>query len=228
MAEYTYIGGSFSKLADVLSASGYFDEVETGTFTCNGNNCTGLICSIRDVQFFNFGSRNVTVSGSTKTAYSYLIQTSISTADLDAGGYATYTYDNFRPTGVYKTNDALMIVCPYGRILITKSNKGDTMVCCGNNYTSATSSQTLIFTMRTVYCVAVTDNAPIFTTYIGATTGYGTLLVPTLLTCNNTDQPTYADKVLWVHQAQNRSIGYFQYGGKRYFTDGFFAAEDPE
>lgn len=228
MATYTYINGDLSKLKTVLENSGYFDSVETGNVDVQSSTTSGLRCGIGGENVFQIGIGNVIYAQvGHSSVWSLVVKGDGVTASytgIFTSGADNTTRGNYKPIEAYLANNGLIIVCVAGRILITKNQRGETVVVCGFGY-QTTSVNTANDVMKNIVAVASTDTLSIKSAGANVATFGQTLLIPI---CTNSYGASYTDKAYWLAYKQYSEIGYIQYNGKRYFTDGFFAIEDEE
>lgn len=215
MAKYTYINSNLSTLADVLDDSGYFDTVTYGTVTGG----SGVICKI--------GTQTVFVLSYTSNAYYdikvYGVVPSFTTS---VNGNAANVY---RPTATYECSGGIAIVCGYGRIVITKNQRGETMLIFNSADTTSTSpsSQTVVANMATIGAIAYTDRGTFYHFKMNTNLGNQTQLIP-ICSCSGFDEKSYTETALVSTYKQYSSIGFIVYNNKRYFYDGYFAIEDEQ
>lgn len=228
MATYTYINGDLSKLKTVLENSGYFDSVETGKVDWQSSTNSGLRCIINGTAVFQIGIGTivyaqvghgnvwslVVIGNGVSTGY-----TGIFTTNADST-----TMNNYKPIEAYQAANGLVIICDAGHILITKNQNGDTVIVYGSGYQTS-SKNTANDVMKTVVALSNTDTLVPRSATVNLTAFGQTLLIP-ICTCSSI--ASYTDKAFFMFYRQYNITGYIQYGGKRYFTDGFYAVEDEE
>lgn len=223
MATYTHVNGDFSKLKTVLENSGFFDSVESGSFsTGDWTYPNSIICSADGkTDFFKFGwwlhpSYDAAIYG----------------LAVNQGGTPSYEFvpgtasgqrEDYFPVGTYVTQNGVSIVCRCGRILITRNQNGKLVVVTGAN--PAKSDSTTDYIMGKISAIAETDNVPFIAHTINTAIGYQTHIIPI---CTMSSTLSYTDKAGLLAYKQNTFIGNILYNNKRYFSDGYFAIEDPE
>lgn len=216
MAKYTYINGNLSTLVDILDDSGYFDTV---TYGASGGSYI-LTCKI--------GTQTV-----------FVLKNMISNAYYDIEVYGLIpsfrsssngnTASVYRPTAVYECSGGIAIVCGYGRIVITKNQRGETMLIFNSADTSSTSqsSQTVAANMATIGAIAYTDGGTFYHFKMNTNLGNQTQLIP-ICSCSGFDEKSYTETALVSTYKQYSSLGFIVYNNKRYFYDGYFAIEDEQ
>lgn len=228
MATYTYINGDLSKLKTVLENSGYFDSVETGTVTGQKTTNSGLKCMIGTLSFFEIGLGTVTY-GNQDIADVWTIDARCNTYNAQYlgvfTGYSAATKSNYRPVSTHQAANGLVIHCNAGRILITRNQNGDVVVVFGTGYSTTNTGSTVHDVMLLLAAVCVEDDDTFRSFRTNNTLFNQTLLTP-ICTCASTK--SYTDHAFWMSYKQYIAVGYIQYNGKRYFTDGFYAVEDEE
>lgn len=231
MATYTYINGDLSILKTVLENSGYFDSVETGNVSIQSETTSGLLCTIGSTTVFELGIGKAQIGQSVvNSVWSYVISGNVPTATYRGyfSGQTASTApskNNFKPMHTYQTEHGLSIVCSAGRILITKNQNGDVIIAAGQGYSSTGTEDSVDTVMGTLAVICENDDSSFRSCRVNVNAFSQTLPIP-ICTCSSTE--SYTDHAFWMQYKQNSSIGNIQYGGKRYFTDGFFAVEDEE
>lgn len=222
MARHTTLNGSFTPLIPILQNSGLFDTVEQ-TVT---SGIYSLTCTSGSLTFKIGGF----ISDSLWSVYAKSGPAEHSREGRDADA------TDYRVEDVYECEAGIAIVCKCARLLICKNNIGKTMVAFGES--TPNTSQTDIEAktggvMNTICAIADGDGDEykmlINNTYaaIAKRTFNQTLPIP-IPTQADFDTVSYADGALLVLLPQSRDTGYVVYGGKRYFTDGYFMIEDGE
>ena len=215
MAKYTYINGSLSALADILEDSGYFDTVTYGSVTsgyavtCKIGTQTVFYISYTSNQYYDIKVYGVTPSFTSSVN----------------GNMANV----YRPSATYECSGGIAIVCGYGRIVITKNQRGETLLIFNTADTSSTSqsSQTVAANMATIGAIAYTDASTFANYKVNTNTSSHTLLIP-ICSCAAFDTESYTTTVLIAAYKQFTTVGFLTYNNKRYFFDGYFATEDTE
>lgn len=234
MAEYTVLNGDLDILKNVLENSGYFTTVTK----VNGSNF-GRIEAVKDDLIFKFGEG---IASSGASTWGVLVSGKVTSAGRTPGntGSAFDGHLDYEPIGVYECAGGMSIICKSGRIAITKTNNDETAVAFGSRVSEDT-IQDLAYrlekNMNFVECIAESDDGNNYT-FINNINGTGsvthlsrrysqTFLAP-LVTQSHTGKSSYLTKAKVLLYAQTRDVCNFQYGGKRYFSDGYFAYEDEE
>lgn len=213
MATYTYINGDLSALADILDNSGYFDTV---TYEYNNSingyqiNCKIGTNSVFLFKYNNAQYYNIEVLGVTPNF--------VSNVNSTAAGQYTY-----KPTSVYECSGGISIICTYGRIVITKNQRGETMAVFNTGYTT----NSVVDNMATIGAIAYTDASTFANYKVNTNTSSQTLLIP-ICSCAAFDTESYTTTVLIAAYKQFTTVGFLTYNNKRYFFDGYFATEDTE
>lgn len=226
MAKYTYINGHLSDLADILDESGYFDTVTYNGNTGDSNTKYSITCTINgNTVFWYQGFTNYDSSGSASsinTAYNIKVYgvTPSFVSNIGSSSSAAWTYF---PSKVYECSGGITIVCSYGRIVITKNQRGETTVI----FNTGTSSSSTNEAMATVGTIAYTDRSTFATYKMNTNISSQTLLVP-ICSCAAFDTESYTTTALLSAYKQFTTIGFLTYDNKRYFFDGYFAVEDSE
>ena len=211
MATYTYINGDLSALADILEDSGYFDTV---TYGAAGGNYI-LTCKIGTQTVFVF---NKIISNAYYNIEVYGVTPSF-TSSVNGNTASVY-----RPTATYECSGGIAIVCGYGRVVITKNQRGETMVVFNSTYSSQSSTAD---NMATIGAIAYTDASTFANYKVNTNTSSQTLLIP-ICSCAAFDTESYTTTVLLSAYKQFTTVGFLTYNNKRYFFDGYFATEDTE
>lgn len=207
MAKYTYINGDLSALADILDESGYFDTV-----TYDSVNDV-LECSIDGNTVFRYAMG----------MYGYDIYVcGIIASFQSAIGASTYRL-TYYPNYVYECTGGISIVCGYGRIVITKNQRGETTVIFNTGKSSSSANEA----MATIGAIAYTDRSTFSTCKVNTNISSQTLLVP-ICSCAAFDTESFTEAVQLSAYKQFTTIGFITYNNKRYFFDGYFAIEDAE
>ncbi len=225
---YTLINGDFSILKTVLTNSGYFTSVEDGSFEAgvDPNRWTynhALICSADDVSgFFKYGW--MLHGGFNVNIYGFAVNQGRTPSFELVASYQGDMDDDYFPIATYETAHGLIIVCTRARILITKNQNGKTVVVTGANQPKSSESST-DYIMGAISAIATTDDTELAAFPMQTAIEGQTLLVPI---CTQSSTVSYTDKAALLAHKQYAVIGDILYGGKRYFTDGYFAIEDGE
>lgn len=225
MATYTYINGDLSALADILDESGYFDTVTYNGNTGDLSTQYSITCTINgNTVFWYQGRANYDSSGSaTSINVSYNIKVyGVTPSFVSNTGSVSATWTYF-PSQVYECSGGIAIVCSYGRIVITKNQRGETTVI----FNTGTSSSSTNEAMATVGAIAYTDRNTFATYKMNTNISSQTLLVP-ICSCAEFDTESYTTTALLSAYKQFTTIGFLTYNNKRYFFDGYFAIEDAE
>lgn len=214
MAKYTYINGDLSALADILNDSGYFDSV---VYTTSNPNYT-ITCKIGTKTVFTWQGQ---YTGGSGASYKFDIavygDTPSFVSNVTSGGYNAYL-----PSAVYECSGGIAIYCWYGRVVITKNQRGETMVVFNSKYTATSSTVT---NMETIGAIAYTDRGTYYDFKMNTNTCNQTQLIP-ICSCSGFDEKSYTETALVATYKQYSSIGFIVYNNKRYFYDGYFAIED--
>ena len=211
MATYTYINGDLSALADILEDSGYFDTV---TYDAQGGNYV-ITCKIGTQTVFEFKK---IISNQYYDINVYGVVPSFTTS------VSGNTASVYRPTATYECSGGISIVCGYGRVVITKNQRGETMVVFNSTYSSQSSTAE---NMATIGAIAYTDASTFANYKVNTNTSSQTLLIP-ICSCAAFDTESYTTTVLLSAYKQFTTVGFLTYNNKRYFFDGYFATEDTE
>ena len=234
MAEYTVLNGDLDILKNVLENSGYFTTVTK----VNGFDF-GRIEAVKGDLIFKFGEG---IGSSSNNSWGVFVSGKVtSTGRIPENTGSAYDgHLDYEPKGVYKCDGGISIICLSGRIAITKTNNDETAVAFGSRV-SEESIQDLAYrlekNMNYVECIAESDDGNNYT-FINNINGSGNVshlsrrysqtLLTTLITQSHTGKSSYLTKTKVLLYAQTRDVCNFQYGGKRYFSDGYFAYEDEE
>lgn len=223
MATYTHVNGDFSKLKTVLENSGFFDSVETGSFsTGSWTYPNSIICSVDGTTgFFKIGWWLHT--GYSVNLYGLAVNQGNDPSYEFVPSYESGKQDDYFPVGAYVTQNGVSIVCRRGRILITRNQNGKLVVVTGAN--PADSASTTDHIMGNISAIATTDDASFNAYPVNTALGYQTYIMPI---CTMSSALSYTDKAGLIAYKQNTSVQNVQYNDKRYFSDGYFAIEDPE
>jgi len=213
MAKYTYINGDLSALADILNDSGYFDSV---VYTTSSPNYT-ITCKIGTKTVFTWQGQYFNSSVSYK--FDIAVYGDISSFVSNVG---STSYNAYLPSAVYECSGGIAIVCWYGRVVITKNQRGETMVVFNSKYSSQNST---VDNMATIGAIAYTDGGTYYDFKMNTNTCNQTQLIP-ICSCSGFDEKSYAETALVATYKQYSSIGFIVYNNKRYFYDGYFAIED--
>lgn len=234
MAEYTVLNGDLDILKNVLENSGYFTTVTK----VNGSSF-GRIEAVKGDLVFKFGEG---IASSGASSWGVFVSGKVTSARRtpENTGSAYDGHLDYEPRGVYKCAGGISIICLSGRITITKTNNDETAIAFGSRVAMIKLqdwSYRLEYNMAFIECIAESDDGT-NNTFINNVNGTGdgaylyrrysqTLLVP-LITQSHTGKSSYLTKTKVLLYAQSRDVCNTQYNGKRYFSDGYFAIEDPE
>ncbi|HAM68988.1 MAG TPA: hypothetical protein DCP68_05185 [Ruminococcus sp.] len=225
---YTLINGDFSILKTVLTNSGYFTSVEDGSFEAgvDPNRWTynnALICTADGVAgFFKYGWMRH--NGYNVNIYGLAVNQGRTPSFELTAGWSGDMDDDYFPVATYQTSNGLSIICRRARILITRNQKGKTVVVTGSNQPISSGSST-DYIMGAISAIATTDDTELAAFPMQTAIEWQTLLVPI---CTQSSTVSYTDKAALLAHKQYAVIGDILYGGKRYFSDGYFAIEDGE
>lgn len=228
MANYTYINGDFSVLKTVLENSGYFTSVEEGSFTTGvePNRWTydhALICSADGVNgFFKYGW--MLHSGYNVNLYSFAVNQGRTPSFEISAGWSGDMDNDYFPVAAYQTPNGLSIVCTRGRILITKNQAGKVIVVTGGNQPISEGSSS-DYIMGKISAIATTDNTELVLYPVNTAMSFQTLIVPI---CTASSEVSYTKGCGLYAYKQYNVLCNITYNGRRYFSDGYFAIEDPE
>lgn len=226
MAKYTYINGHLSDLADILDESGYFDTVTYNGNTGSASTNYSITCTINgNTVFWYQGLANYSSSGSAdsiNTAYNIKVYGVTPSFVSNIGGSSSAAWTYF-PSKVYECSGGIAIVCSYGRIVITKNQRGETTVI----FNTGTSSSSTNEAMATIGTIAYTDRSTFAAYKVNTNVQSQTELIR-LCSCAEFDTESYTTTVQLSAYKQFTTIGHLTYNNKRYFFDGYFAVEDPE
>ena len=234
MATQYTLDGSLPALKAVLDQTDYFDEVTLNTVTSQGN---GDLLGMSGDLAFRLG-------GYGQNSTYWLIG-----AGLVSLGTTSYTRDpssntnygnpyDYRPAVAYVCEKGVSVLCDRGRLLITKSNNGKTVVAFGAtipNVTAEDPAKKTAAVMSTVCAIADGDgdaykffiNNCNDATYQNRRLFNQTLVIP-IPTQAGYGTASYTDHAGLILLGQTLDICNFTYNGKRYFSDGYFAIEDGE
>ena len=222
MARHTWLNGSFTQLIPILQNSGLFDTVEQ-TVT---SGFYYLICTS--------GSLTFKIGGFYSPDLMSVYAKSGPAEHIREGFNADAT--DYRVEDVYECEAGIAIVCDCARLLICKNNLGKTMVAFGESTPNMAQTDIEVKTgsVMSTICAIADGDGDVYkmlmnNTYAGIAkrTFNQTLPIP-IPTQADFDTVSYADGALLVLLPQSRDTGYVVYGGKRYFTDGYFMIEDGE
>lgn len=225
---YTLINGDFSTLKTVLENSGYFTSVEEGSFQAGASGYRwtydhGLICSADGVSgFFKYGW--MLHGGYDVNIYGFAVNQDRTPSFELSADWQGDKDDDYFPVAAYQTDNGLSIICRRARILITRNQKGKTVVVTGGNQ-PISSGSSADYIMGKISAIATSDDSVLAAFPMNTAIEGQTLLVPI---CTQSSAVSYTDKAALLAHKQYAVIGDILYGGKRYFTDGYFAIEDGE
>ena len=209
MATYTRINGE---------NSGFFDSVESGIYSITGDSFAGLICGNEEKQgFLKYGKNGA-------YGYGYIVNEGAAAAPAYRDGKSN---DTFFPVAAYATTYGVSIICRRSRILITRNQNGKTVVAVGCHAADASDlSSTVDAVMSTILAAAEIDDAQDGGgCTLNTAISFQTYIIPI---CTFSSTLSYTDKAGLLAYKQNTAIGNILYNNKRYFSDGYFAIEDPE
>lgn len=222
MSTSIHIDGSLSALTDALSGTGYFDTVEYTTGTPGTVKCT------KGSLVFQIG-----IMETSRNGYSISLSNGLVAGQRIADNIATD--DDYKPIDVYICSEGISIVCQRGRIAIGKTVNGDTAVAFGSGIAGSGETNALKRTatsMSALYSIAESDGPDVnnFWNNTGSNVAERlykqTYLIP-VPTLGSHEKASYLPKIMLVWLPQTRDICNFTYNDKRYFSDGYFAIEDP-
>lgn len=221
MAVYTNINGDFAVLRSVLTNSGFFDTVETGSFSLGGHSFNGVICGADEKSgFFMYGKYNDVNAGN---IYGLAVNRGAVASYEFQPGYTANQKTDYFPVSVYVMPNGVSIICSRARILITRNQKGKVVVVTGAN--PAKSDSTTNYIMGAISAIATTDDETFWSYTINTQVGHQTYIMPIGTMSSSL---SYTDKAGVLAYKQNTVIGDIIYGNKRYFADGYFAIEDAQ
>lgn len=214
----TRLNASIDALKTVIEESGYFDSVEKKTNeTIAGESYTVINCYVGAMLFLRLGWKGGSASGYARvTAFFNGGENSVTAYTVTMSGV-------FSPSYAYQCANGLCLQFSYYRVYITKNQNGDVVAVFGGSMANQNTDNN----MSTYNSIAVTDGGFGITYRVTIDTTNQTLPVP-VCTCPALGQVSFTPKLLVLNSKQSTSIGFFQYNGKRYFTDGYFAIEDEE
>jgi hypothetical protein len=234
MAEYTVLNGDLDILKNVLENSEYFTTVTK----VNGSNF-GRIEAVKGDLTFKFGE-GIAPSGGGTWAVSASGKVTSAARTPGNSGSASDGHLDYEPIGVYECAGGMSIICKSGRIAITKTNNNETAVAFGS-CVSESNIMDLAYrlekNMAYAECIAESDdgdnytfinNINIYAGVTGLSRRYSQTLLAPLITQSHTGRSSYLAKAKILLYAQSRDVCNIMYNGKRYFSDGYFAIEDPE
>ena len=214
MAKYTYINGSlgalFNALSDANENGDYFDSIErvSPQYDWQGFNCIINGNTVFHIEKYSNVTTTIKVYGITPSFTSGT-----------AGDYQYAYYVN----AVYECSGGISIVCSRGRIVITKNQRGETMIVFNSVYNGASLAENMV----TIGAIAYTDSSTYADYKVNTNTSSQTLLIP-ICSCAAFDTESYTTTVLLSAYKQFTTVGFLTYNNKRYFFDGYFATEDTE
>lgn len=217
MAKYTYVNGNLSALADILEDSGYFDTVSYSEDTGTSTTSYAITCTINGTTVFWYQGRY----SSSAINQHFNIKVYGVTPSFASNVNSSSTQWSYFPTAVYECNGGIAIVCTYGRIVITKNQRGETMIVFNSTYDGTS----LAGNMATIGAIAYTDSGTFYNFKMNTNLGNQTQLIP-ICSCSGFDEKSYTETALVSTYKQYSSIGFIVYNNKRYFYDGYFAIED--
>ena len=228
MATYTYINGDFSVLKTVLENSGYFTSVENGSFEAGvaPNHWTfnnALICTADGVSgFFKYGW--MLHGGYNVNIYGFAVNQGNTPSFELTAGWSGDMDDDYFPIATYETPNGLSIVCTRGRILITKNQAGKVVVVTGGNQPVSEGASS-DYIMGKISAIATTDDTSLILYPVNTAVGFQTLIVPI---CTSSSEVSYTKNAGLFAYKQYNVLCNVTYNDRRYFSDGYFAIEDPE
>lgn len=223
MATYTNINGDFTLLKTVLENSGLFESVTDGTFrtgTWTYTHC--VICKANGKSgFFKYGW--MLHGGFYVNLYGLAVNQGLTPCYEFVPDYSSGKQDDYFPVAAYVTANGVSIVCRRARILITRNQNGKVVVVTGANEPAAGSTTDSF--MSRITALSVYDDAERRAFPVNTEIGFQTMIIPV---CTASSELSYTDKAGLLAYKQSNAVGNILYGDKRYFTDGYFAIEDPE
>lgn len=227
MATYTHVDGDLQTLANVLTASGYFDT--NGVTYTSASDFGYITCKKGDLTF-KLGED----LGESLTGSSWQIKTSglVTTYTRNVSAASVNTND-YKPLDVYVCSGGISIICKCGRIVIGNTNNNETAVAFGGDLASQSGSniERTAQVMSTICAISESDSGS-YKQLLNNTsqslydrTYSQTYLIP-VPTNGSPEKVSYTPSVMLLWLAQTRDICHFSYNNKRYFSDGYFAIED--
>lgn len=227
MATYTHVDGDLQTLANILNASGYFDQ--GGIIYTPGSSFGYITCVKGDLTFKLGGDLGEgLVASAWQIKASGLVTTY--TRSVNASSYNT---DDYTPLDVYVCSGGISIICKCGRIAIGKTNNNETAVIFGADIANVTGSDSERTAQAMAYVCAIAESdSESFKSLINnankeryAYRYPQTYLIP-VPTNGSPEKVSYTPSVMLLWLAQTRDVCHFSYNNKRYFSDGYFAIED--
>ena len=227
MATYTHVDGDLQTLANILDASGYFDQ--GGVIYTPGSSFGYITCVKGDLTCKLGGDLG---EGLVASAWQIKASGLVTTYTRNVSASSNNTND-YKPLDVYVCSGGISIVCKCGRIAIGKTNNNETVVVFGDNLAnqSGSDAERTAATMSTICAIAESDSESY--KYLISNTNIvtydrrhpQTYLIP-VPTNGSPEKVSYTPSVMLLWLAQTRDICHFSYNNKRYFSDGYFAIED--
>lgn len=227
MATYTHVDGDLQTLANILNASGYFDQ---GGVTYTPGSSFGYITCVKGDLTFKLGGDlgEGLVASAWQIKASGLVTTYTRTVSA-----ASLNTDDYTPLDVYVCSGGISIICKCGRIAIGKTNNNETAVIFGADIANMTGSDAERTAQSMAYLCAIAESdSESFKSLINNTNkeryAYRhpqTYLIP-VPTNGSPEKVSYTPSVMLLWLAQTRDVCHFSYNNKRYFSDGYFAIED--
>lgn len=224
MSTSIHIDGSLSALTDALSGTGYFDTV---VYTPDSTGPGTIRCTKGSLVF------QIGIMSTGRNGYSISLSNGLATGQRITSDILSDT--DYKPIDMYVCSGGISIVCQRGRIAIGKTVNGDTAVAFGSGISGSGDTDTKKRTatsMSTLYSIAESDG-PDINNFWNNTSGNvaerlykQTYLIP-MPTLGSHEKASYLPKIMLVWLPQTRDICNFTYNDKRYFSDGYFAIEDP-
>lgn len=227
MATYTHVDGNLQTLANILDASGYFDQ---GGVTYTSLSDFGYItCTKGDLTFKLGGDLG---EGLVASAWQIKASGLVTTYTRSVSAASTNTND-YKPIDVYVCSGGISIICKCGRIAIGNTNNNETAVMFGADIASVSGSDAERTAQSMAYLCAIAESdSESFKSLINNTNkerhAYRypqTYLIP-VPTHGSPENASYTPSVMLLWLAQTRDVCHFSYNNKRYFSDGYFAIED--
>lgn len=227
MATYTHIDGNLQTLANILDASGYFDQ---GGVTYTSLSDFGYITCTKDDLTFKLGGD--LGEGLVASAWQVKASGLVTTYTRSVSAASTNT-DDYKPIDVYVCSGGISIICKCGRIAIGNTNNNETAVAFGGDLASQSGSniERTAQVMSTICAISESDSGS-YKQLLNNTsqslydrTYLQTYLVP-VPTHGSPENASYTPSVMLLWLAQTRDVCHFSYNNKRYFSDGYFAIED--
>lgn len=223
MATQVLINGDIDTMVALLEESELFDTVEKVNQPIGSNTLSSIKATKNSNNMIIYWGFKV--ANSTTECYGFVDHAGIAEGTYFTNYTSAESAKAYRPESAYKCSGGIIIVCKYGRVLLTKNNAGDTVVCFGNGTVADTNI--LENAMGSICALAETDTDMPLNSFMYNSTGIGnqTFLMP-LCSQSSFGVSSYTNTAALMLLAQSRSLGNISYNGKTYFTDGYFAVED--